>query len=356
MDRNNGQAFDRSSAAGIRQAGASAIQTDQIRAATLYRNPGDLCVILCLFNVGQSREKLRNFAFCHSLFRMSGIPLVLVECAFGNDLWVLDPGPGVARLRTSTALWQKERLINRGLALVPDRCTKVAWIDADVLFQNPEWAVAASERLEDLAVVQLADRIVRLPRGVREYNGTGEVWESFGAVYVEHPNSLLLGDFGLHGHTGLGWAARRSVLAHTGLYDACIAGGGDHVMAHAFCGDWESPCLTRMMGSGSHWHHHAAVWAANVYPLVHARLGVVAGAALHLWHGDLASRRHVRRHEALRDARFDPDRDLEPDENGCWRWASYKPVLHAALGDYLMSRRCEAENATGLAGNPAEPR
>jgi hypothetical protein len=336
MDRfpavNNRQASDSSSAVGIRPSGRSVRLTDRIRAATMYRNPGDLCVILCLFNVGQSQAKLRNFTFCHSLIQISGIPLIVVECAFGDDPWILDPSAEVMQLRTSTALWQKERLINCGLARVPDRYTKVAWIDADIVFQDSDWAVRASELLDDLAVVQLADRIVRLPRGCQAYAGVGQVWESFGAVYVEHPNAMLLGDFGVHGHTGFGWAARRSVLGQAGLYDACIAGGGDHVMAHAFCGDWESHCLTRMMGPDSLWYRNAVAWASKVYPLVRARLGVVGGAALHLWHGDISSRRHMLRYEALRNARFDPDRDLETDESGCWRWASHKPSLHAALG------------------------
>ena len=79
--------------------------------------------------------------------------------------------------------------------------------------------------------------------------------------------------------------------------------------------------------------------------MVRARLGVVEGAALHLWHGDLASRRYDLRYEALRNARFDPNQDLELDEGGCWRWASHKPALHAALENYLADRRAEAGDA-----------
>jgi glycosyltransferase involved in cell wall biosynthesis len=321
----------------------------RILTAARYHNPGDLCVIVCLFNLeqskpGQNEDKLRNFNLCRSLFRKSEIPLIVVECAFRDDPWVLDPAAEVMQLRTSTALWQKERLINCGLTRVPDRCTKVAWIDADIVFENPDWAVQASDLLEDFAVVQLADRFVRLPRGCQAHTGVGEIWESFAAVYLKHPNAMLFGDFGVHGHTGFGWAARRSVLEQVGLYDACIAGGGDHVMAHAFCGDWESPCLTRMMGPDSPSYRDAVAWASKVYPLVRARLGVVTGAALHLWHGDISSRRHMLRYEALRNARFDPDRDLETDESGCWRWASHKPSLHAALENYMADRRTEASD------------
>src|SRR5215475_7940847 len=112
--------------AGSHASAASVGRTGLIRPAKIYRNPGDLCVILCLFNLGQSQEKLRNFALCHSLLRISGIPTIVVDCAFGDDPWVLDPSSVVVRLRTSSVLWQKERLINVGLERVPDRYPKLA--------------------------------------------------------------------------------------------------------------------------------------------------------------------------------------------------------------------------------------
>lgn len=320
----------------------------QVRPATEYRNPGDLCVILCLFNLGRSQEKRQNFASCHALLQKSGIPSVTVDCVSGDDPWILRPSAQVLRLRASATLWQKERLINRALAYVPDQCSKVAWIDADILFENPDWAVSASQLLDNLAVVQLADRIIRPPRGSQVFKGPGRGWESFAAVYAKQPNAMLAGAIERHGHPGFGWAAQRTILEQTGLYDGCVTGGGDHVMAHAFCGDWESRCLTLMMGADTAWYRHAVAWALKTYPLVRARVGVVAGAALHLWHGDLISRHYDFRYEALRDARFDPNNDLEPDQQGCWCWASNKPQLHAAISNYLAIRRVEADSITHL--------
>ena len=326
----------------------------RIRAARVYENPGDLCVILCLFNIGSSGEKRANFELCRKLYDLSGIPLVVIECVFGDTPRGRGHDPGVISIQAASAMWQKERLINVALVQVPRHCTKIAWVDADILFENAQWAITASALLNHLAVVQLADCIIRLPRGLRDYAGTGMVWDSFAAVYARNPNALLRGDFALHGHTGFAWAARRSVLETAGLYDACVTGGGDHVMAHAFCGDWESPCLTRMMGVRSAWHSHAAAWASRVYPLIKARVGFVEGAALHLWHGELPSRRHVRRYRALWGFHFDPARDLALDENGCWRWSSAKPTLQAEVGNYLAGRRRETETFASVPPiNPA---
>jgi hypothetical protein len=301
-----------------------------------------LCAVTCIFGFSAVARRLRNLAFTSSLFRPAGPPLFVVECAFGDDPWTVPESADVIRFRASAPLWQKERLLNEVIHRLPKAFTKIAWIDADVLFSNANWAVDASRLLEDFAVVQLCEEIVRLPAGRHAYAGHGQVWDSFAAVYRSEPNAMLAGDFGTHGHTGIGWAARRSVLEDVGLYDACIVGGADHVIAHGFCGDWESPCLTRMMGDDSEWYRHAAAWARKVYPFVKARVGVVHGAALHLWHGDMASRQHVRRYEPLHLARFDPTRDIARDAGGCWRWSSDKIEMHDAVGRYLGARRAEA--------------
>jgi hypothetical protein len=316
---------------------------NRVRAAARYERPDDLCVIMCLFNMWGAAEKLRNFLFASSVLNYSGIPLYMVECVEGDQPWVLPPSPTAIRLRAASSLWQKERLINRVIELLPARFTKVAWLDADILFSNPGWASHASRLLDEVAVVQLCERIVRLPRGEHAYSGVGVVWESFASVYQKSPNALLEGNFAAHGHTGFGWAARRDVLESTALYDPCITGGADHLIAHAFCGDWESACLKVMMGTDTAWYNHAVNWAKRMYPLVRARVGVVPGTALHLWHGEIASRQHALRYNALKAAGFDPGHDLRIDANGCWQWACEKPELRRAVAEYLKARSAEAD-------------
>ena len=63
---------------------------------------------------------------------------MIVELALGDAPSVVDDAMAdqVVRLRSSTVLWHKERLINLGLARLPDRCDKVAWLDGDLLFEE----------------------------------------------------------------------------------------------------------------------------------------------------------------------------------------------------------------------------
>jgi len=236
-------------------------------------------------------------------------------------------------------MWQKERLLNIALSRLPPDCSKVAWLDCDVLFENPEWAVQASRLLDSYRVVQLFDRVIRLPREHAFFSGQGDAWNSFASVYQSRPNQLLRGDFALHGHSGFAWAARRDALEHNGLYDACISGSGDHMMAHAFCGDWESTCIDRILGSNNLHRAHFSDWCRRMYRNIRASVGCVAGTLLHLWHGDLDHRRYVTRNKELVAMGFDPNLDIHVDGQGCWTWASDKPTLHRWARRYYSRRK-----------------
>jgi hypothetical protein len=315
----------------------------KINSAQHYTAPGDLCVITCLFNVSAPYAKLRNFLTAYSPHRFDSIPVLVVECAYADHPFEIPASQGVIQVRSTANLWQKERLLNCALARVSPRFKKIAWLDSDILFENSDWAIEASKKLDQTPIIQLFERVVRLPAGQTFYSGEGKIWEGFASVYREHPNALLHGDFAVHGHTGFAWAARREVLSPSLLYDGAIAGGGDHVMAHAFCGDWESSCLTKLMCEGSAWHRHAIRWAQGIYPLVRGEVDFVPGAVLHLWHGEIDSRRHKDRHRVLHACNFDPATDVKIAPNGCWEWCPQKPELHRIIGEYLSQRQMEGD-------------
>lgn len=311
----------------------------EIRPADRYAPVSDLCIISSFFNPNGYTSKLRNYNHFLQVIERSQLNWLVVECAFGGTPFVLPESPSVIRVRSSSVMWQKERLLNIALARMPAHCSKVAWLDCDVLFENPEWAVHASQLLDSYRVVQLFDIAIRLPRGHLFFAGAGDTWKSFACVYREQPNELLNGDFAGHGHSGFAWAARKEVLEENGLYDACISGSGDHMMAHAFCGDWESACIDRILGDNNPHRDHFSEWSRRIYKRLRARVGCVRGHLLHLWHGDIDNRRYVKRNKELAALRFDPYRDIHLDNEGCWNWASDKPALHQWAEQYYAGRR-----------------
>ena len=304
-----------------------------------YACPPDLGVVTSYFNPCGYRGRAANFERFVEPIRAAGIPLVIVEACFEGQGATLPDHHRTLRVKARDVMWQKERLLDLGTGWLPGLCTKVAWLDADVLFEDEGWATATSERLETAVVVQPFAEVVRLSRGALAPCQGDEVYESFGAVYVNRPEELALGKFERHGHTGFAWAARRDLLARHGFYDACIAGSGDHMMAHAFAGDAGSACIARMVGrSGRHLAHFRR-WSRRIHEDASARLSFTPGRLLHLWHGTTENRRYAQRNKELFDLAFDPEQDVRISDTGCWEWASDKPALHAWARRYFVERK-----------------
>jgi hypothetical protein len=296
-------------------------------------------VITSYFNPCGYETRRRNFELFRAGVERAGVPLLAVECAFGRTPFALGRSRGVVRVRGRSVMWQKERLLNVALSRLPTGCRKVAWVDCDVLFENGTWAAEAADALDEVPVVQLFDRVVRLPPGESADAGSGHAYAGFVSRYLRDPSAPRLTDFDAHGHTGFAWAARRELLERHGLYDACVAGSGDHVMAHALCGAGaRDGCVRRTLGRATPHLRHFAEWCRRLRRDVRGRVGFVPGKLLHLWHGDKRNRRYLGRNRRLAAYGFDPARDLRLNPTGCWEWASDKPELRRWLVEYFEGR------------------
>lgn len=296
-------------------------------------------VVTCYFNALGVQSRYANFERFAANLKKQKIPLYIIEALFPGQKSSLAHYPNVTTVECESVLWQKESLLNLLVRQLDKKFAAVVWCDADVLFENPNWFKQTCKLLKTCAVVQPFSQAVRLPRGAKRYVKASEHFDTFAKIYTSSPQLLLKGDFAAHGHTGFAWAAQRDIITSHGLYDAMIAGSGDHVMAHAFAGDFASPCIYRILGNNARHIAHFQKWARNVYPQVRGRIGVVEGRLLHLWHGETENRRYVDRNRELAAFDFDPERDIERDPNGLWRWQMRKRGLHGRFGQWFSSRR-----------------
>jgi hypothetical protein len=311
--------------------------------APRYHYVDDLCAVTCYFNSQGYSSKRRNYDLFQRSITDSGIHLITVECAFGSAPFELDHAPYVIRLRAKHVMWQKERLLNLAIRRAPRRYTKIVWLDCDVLFENASWAEETSRLLEEYPVIQPFHYAFRLRPGERAYCGKGERYRSFAAVHTVFPSMARVGDFFNHGHSGFAWAARRDMLQDIGLYDAAIAGTGDHLMAHAFCGDFGSHCLNETLLDASGYITHYKAWAEAAWQRVRGQIAFATGALLHLWHGEVQNRHYYNRNIELASMGFDPAFDLLTDDNGLWQWSGRNPALTIWANSYF-ARRYEDSN------------
>jgi hypothetical protein len=279
-----------------------------------------LAAICCHYNPCGFRRPRENYHRFRAAFR--GCPLFTVEASFDGEFHL--PADWRIAATSRNLLWQKEALLNWAISRLPDEFDQVAWIDADFLFLNPDWAAQTAALLQELPVVQLFEHVHDLDAG-------GRVTRVLPSVALQRRE----GNAGF-GRPGGAWAARRELLARHGLYEREVLGGGDCRWADACLGVFDGHITTLATPA---LNAHAAAWTAGVWGDVLGRVGCVPGDLVHLRHGSVENRQYVSRAEILRDEAFDPVRDVRSAETGLLQWASRKPTLHGRVAEYFLGRR-----------------
>jgi len=305
-------------------------------------NPNQLHVVAVVHNPLRfaSRERLfREFSW---RMHKAGVRLHVVEAAFGDRLHV-QHHPDHAQhvfLRQTDELWVKESMINVGVSRLPPDAEYVAWIDGDVAFQNPEWAIETIHQLQHYPVVQMFQTAIDLGPG-------GEALEIFNGFGYSHavglPRRYLSGG-GYYGiksggkfwHPGFAWAIRRDVFDRLGgLIDWSILGSADHLMALAMVGRVD---LGIPSGLHPNFGKHARIWAERAAEVVKGNLGYVPGTLNHHWHGRKRDRHYVDRWEVLKRHNYDPERDIRRDGQGLVALTHHGERMRRDLRLYFRSR------------------
>ncbi len=303
--------------------------------------------ITCYFNPVGYQRRLNNY---HLFRKRLNVPLVTVELSF-TDEFQLGPEDAdvLIQLRTTSVLWQKERLLNVALKSLPDTCDKVAWLDCDVLFENEDWVERADRALDEYELVHLFHERHELPKDFTVENPdswrgtfTSEsvvsqlVSGELTAEEVATPGGLLK-----RSTCGLAWACRRETLDKHGLYDACIIGSGDKAVLAAGVG--VPSHFAQVVGMNDLRTKHYLAWAEPFFDSIRGRVGYLPGRLFHLWHGELKDRGHQTRHSQFAQFDFDPYTDVALDSHGCWRWSSDRSAMQAWVKEYF-----ELRNEDGL--------
>jgi hypothetical protein len=265
------------------------------------------------------------------------------------------------QIHSGDLLWQKERLLNLALKRLPQVCRHVAWLDCDVIFDNPEWPNAAMRLLGSATVIQLFSEAAHTPAYPLDIDITLEMlrlaepvhrelcWLSkhvLPGVQAGKPNDLANWQYvrrsgrrciELPSAPGIAWAARREVLEATGFYDANIVGGGDTAMALACIGQAVQLPEKRAL-SDAHLRHYIG-WAESFCRAVDQHVAFLTGKIYHLWHGEFSSRQYKDRHLLLQEANFDPVRDVKLSADSVWEWGDVPEPLREAVRTYFSNRR-----------------
>jgi hypothetical protein len=297
--------------------------------------------ITCYFNPIGYRRRLDNYRLFRERLKM---PLVTVELSLNGD-YHLSSGDAdiLVPIQGHDLLWQKERLFNIGLRFVPRQCDTIAWLDCDVIFENDDWSDRASSLLENCKIVTPFKCMYELPKDTLPEQDGSRTLPRYSFMYAVSdgliPQEYLRGDVRANQRisTGRAAVARRTLLENHGFYDSCVMGSGSRAMLCAALGRFDD--AIQYLKMSPLWARHYLAWAHPFFDSVNGSVTYLNENVFHLWHGELEDRKYIERHGLLKEADFDPVKDIALDENGVWQWSRPQSEMKEYFWRYFTGRR-----------------
>lgn len=280
-----------------------------------------IAVVTNYYNPANKRRKRRNFQVF--LAHMNKSPLFIVEAAFGNMPFMLPSDDKTLQVRCRDVIWQQYTLVNLAIKSLPDCYDKVVWVDADILFEQPNWWEHMSDMLDEYKIVQSYEEVIFLDPDGKEQTSKSSVTK------IAYENSLLPHNTAISScldldkkyASGFSWGVRREFIEKFRIYDYWITGSCDTALAIAIYGDFKNSFIPDRLNPKM--KQHFMDWAIQVFEYVDGDISYLDGRIRHLWHGE---RNYKKRWQCIRD--LDPYTDIKINTEGVLQWCSDKPSMH----------------------------
>lgn len=254
---------------------------------------------------------------------VSNIPVICLEMVLDGREQEIENSV-VLHATPDNIMWQKERMINIAIDMLPDSVEYVAWVDHDALFDNTNWLIESIDKIGG------SDKVIQPFSHIHYLNENGRYErDNLSASY-----KLSLGKYPDTG-PGLAWVARKDTMQKIGgLYDKNIVGGGDAAWFYVVT-EQRIAFLDRQT---DYVQYSVKNWKDKVGGVL--SYDYVAGTVHHIWHGDNGNRQYISRDQILIDNDFNPYKDIEIDpNNGLNRFCSDKLGLHKHIKEYFINRK-----------------
>jgi len=270
-------------------------------------------------------------------YNSDNVNLYVVELAYDNQKYALtEPNnPNHLQLHSTTVLWHKENMINVGIKkLLPEDWKAVAWIDADIEFENLSWPIDTLKILNGSRdFVQLFSHAIDMDKDCN----TMSIFSGFGYQYMHNKKYKKFGnDFW---HPGFAWAFTRNAYEKLGgLYDLSILGSGDHYMALSLL-----QFAKLLFSKNAHYNYTDSIneYQKNALSL---RLGYVPGVIKHYYHGSKKNRQYSDRYKILDSFQYDPYNHVTKNDIGLLvPTKTFPQGLKHAIMNYFQERNEDEE-------------
>ena len=305
------------------------------RSKSIYVEPivHDTAVLIAFFNPARFKRILKNALYIISILKENKIPYFVVECTFHKAKPQI-PGADLV-LNSDSYMFYKEQLLNKLEPLVPEKYTKLVFLDADVLLDTPDWIDQISESLNTHDVIQPFSQSCWLtPDNTRIRSK--KMSYAFAIATKKTINKLTVHDY----HPGFIWALKRDIFRRLGgFFPRSIIGGGDVAFVlNLFPIEVTDELFYKAINPA---FGKVILDAWRVYNTtfkeVNPKLGFLSNRALHLFHGVKENRQYVTRYEDIYTAmKGSWDDEIVTNSDGLFEFK--RPELNKVVLNYFKGR------------------
>lgn len=258
--------------------------------ANISYNPpikDDIAVGFALFNYTKSKRLVINYLYTLEKMKVANIPTFTIEMVIEGEKPTIKDA---FHVYGTSYLFLKENLFRILETKIPEQYTKLLFLDADIIFDNPDWYNMLSTRLETHDVVHCFQTAKWLDITYTKYIQTPAT--TF--ILANDKGNTPLGQTDTsHYHSGFGYAFTRLWYNSVGFIDKAIIGGGDLLFIYGLYG-FKYPQQQGL-------HNYTRIlekWFMNIQSLHVTYLPVTV---YHLFHGGMRKRQYKSRHEIFKD-------------------------------------------------------
>jgi len=278
----------------------------------------DLAVCLCIFNPTKSVNIYNNFLKICGQLEEDKVPVFIIEMIFEGDAPYTTQCPNTVHVYSKSYMFQKEKLYRVLEKSIPKEYTKLLFLDADILFERPDWYDKISEALNEYDVVQPFNRA--------KYMGKDNI-----DIVLVKSSFIKNKGFG-NCHQGFAWAMRRAYYNEVGFFDYSFIGGGDSYSASFFINKPFSDDIKCPMYKIQ--RDKYLEYIKNRPP----KVSYCSQSIFHLYHGDIQNRQYAERKKLFENVVGTFDDLIYENEYGIFEWKD-RETWNPKILEYFKNRK-----------------
>lgn len=281
-----------------------------------HSNCKDMAICFVIFNPARTRRMIMNYLYIKNKFDTQKLPNFTIELIYKDRQPEI---PDAFHVHSNSVMFHKENLYRVLEKKIPKKYKKLAFLDCDVMFEDPEWYSKTSKLLDTHDIVQPFETAYWLDLTYTQ--------ATLSRKTVLHMKNKKW-DFAYH--PGFAWCMRRDWYNKVGFFDYALSGSGDTLSSAVWLDKYFPPNFQSLPKA-----------LVNEYKKYQTspvpRITFLKDTSIHhLYHGSRENRQYSERHKML-NINEDVKELITTNKDGVFEWKEPKNWNSIFL-NYFVSR------------------